>query len=140
MSTEKKVELTSSVKDEHGLTPALRLLDLPRSTWYYHQKQRVPYEEKYAHVRPMLEDILREHPSYGIPRITPELNDRYGRRVNHKVIQELLHLWDLSMLRKAKRPKPSSIRQVILATTPSLENISGPFSRSSCFHRPAELG
>jgi transposase InsO family protein len=115
MSTEKKVELVSSVKDEYALVTTLRVLDLPRSTWYYHQKQKVPYEEKYAHVRPILEEILREHPSYGIPRITPELGDRYGRRINHKVIQELLHLWDLSMLRKARRPKPSRIRQVILA-------------------------
>lgn len=125
MSTEKKVELVTTVKDEYGITPALRVLDLPRSTWYYHQKQKVSYEEKYAHVRPMLEDILREHPSYGIPRITPELSDRYGRRINHKVIQELLHLWDLSMLRKARRPKPSSIRQVILAAGDKANLVKG---------------
>ena len=115
MSAEQKVALASSAKDEYGLAPALIALDLPRATWYYHEKQKIPYEQKYAHVRPILEDILREHPSYGIPRITPELGDRYGRRINHKVIQKLLHLWDLSMLRKAKKPRPSSIRQVILA-------------------------
>ena len=37
MSTEKKVELISSVKDEYGLAPALRALDLPRATWNYHE-------------------------------------------------------------------------------------------------------
>lgn len=42
MSTEKKVELVSSVKDEYGITPALRALELPRSTWYYHQNQKIP--------------------------------------------------------------------------------------------------
>ena len=73
----------------------------------------------------MLEDILREHPSYGIPRITPELSDRYGRRINHKVIQELLHLWDLSMLRKAKKPRPSSIRQAILAAGDKANLVKG---------------
>ena len=99
MSAEKKVELILSVKDEYGLAPVLRALDLPRSTWYYNEKQKIPYEDKYAHIRPILEDVLREHPSYGIPRITPELVERYGRRINHKVIQELLHLWDLSMIR-----------------------------------------
>jgi len=114
MSTEKKIELISSVKDEYGLAPALRALELPRATWYYNEKQRIPYEGKYAHIRPILEDILRDHPSYGIPRITPELADRYGRQINHKVIQELLHIWDLSMLRSAKKPRPSSIRQAIL--------------------------
>ena len=115
MSTEKKVELVSLVKDEYGLAPVLRALELPRATWYYHEKQKISYEEKYAHIRPILEDVLREHPSYGIPRITPELSERHGRQINHKVIQELLHLWDLSMLRKAKKPRPSSIRQAILA-------------------------
>jgi transposase InsO family protein len=83
---------------------------IPRS-----RRSDISYEEKYAHIRPILEDVLREHPSYGIPRITPELSERHGRQINHKVIQELLHLWDLSMLRKAKKPRPSSIRQAILA-------------------------
>ena len=113
------------VKDEYGLAPVLRVLDLPRATWYYHEKQKIPYEEKYAHVRPILEDILREHPSYGIPRITPELADRYGRWINHKVIQELLHLWDLSMLRKAKKPRPSSIRQAILSAGDKANLVKG---------------
>jgi transposase InsO family protein len=125
MSAEKKVELILSVKDEYSLAPALSALDLPRSTWYYHEKQKIPYEQKYAHVRPILEDVLREHPSYGIPRITPELRERYGRRINHKVIQELLHIWDLSMIRKAKKPRPSGIRQVILAAGDKANLVKG---------------
>jgi transposase InsO family protein len=128
MSTQKKVELISSVKDEHGLAPALRALELPRATWYYHPRSRrpdIPYEEKYAHIRPILEDVLREHPSYGIPRITPELADRYGRWINHKVIQELLHLWDLSLLRKAKKPRPGIIRQAILAAGDKANLVKG---------------
>jgi len=125
MSAEKKVELISSVKDEYGLAPALRALALPRSTWYYHEKQKIPYEEKYAHIRPILEDVLREHPSYGIPRITPELSERHGRQVNHKVIQALLHLWDLSLIRKAKKPRPSGIRQVILAAGDKANLVKG---------------
>jgi transposase InsO family protein len=125
MSAEKKVELISSVKDEYGLAPALRALDLPRATWYYHEKQKIPYEQKYAHVRPILEEVLREHPSYGIPRITPELRERHGRRINHKVIQELLHLWDLSMIRNAKKPRPSSIRRVILSAGDKANLVKG---------------
>jgi len=125
MSAEKKVELISSVKDKYGLVPALRVLDLPRATWCYHEKQKIPYEEKYAHIRPILEDVLREPPSYGIPRITPELRERYGRRINHKEIQELLHLWDLSMIRKAKKPRPSGIRLVILAAGDKANLVKG---------------
>ena len=60
MSAEKKVELILSVKDEYGVAPVLRALDLPRSTWHYHENQKIPYEQKYAHIRPILEDVLRE--------------------------------------------------------------------------------
>ena len=93
---------------------------IPRS-----RRPDISYEQKYAHIRPILEDVLREHPSYGIPRITPELRERHGRRINHKVIQELLHLWDLSMIRKAKKPRPSSIRQVILAAGDKANLVKG---------------
>ncbi len=41
------------------------------------------------------------------------------------MIQELLHLWDLSMIRKAKKPRPSSIRQVILAAGDKANLVKG---------------
>ena len=65
MSTGRKVELVASVRDEYELNPALAAVDLPKSTWRvaYHQNKKVPYEEKYAHLRPVLEEIAREHPS-----------------------------------------------------------------------------
>ena len=44
MSAEKKVELILSVKDEYGLAPVLRALDLPRSTWYYHSSQSATWQ------------------------------------------------------------------------------------------------
>lgn len=115
MSTEEKVELVASVRDEYGLAPALAATELPKSTWYYHQLEKVSYEEKYAHVRPLLERIIREHPSYGIPRITPELHETYGEHINHKVVQRLLKLWDLSLLRNVRPPQPSHVQQAIAA-------------------------
>lgn len=115
MSTEEKVELVASVREEHGLAPALAAVELPKSTWYYHRRHKVSYEEKYAHIRPLLEEIARRHPSYGIPRITIELRETYEWVINHKVIQRLLQLWELSLLRNARRPKPSSVQQAIQA-------------------------
>ena len=84
MSTTDKVAFVREVKDEHGLTPALAAMELPRSTWYYHQ-QKVSYAEKYAHLRPLLEQIAREHPEYGVRRTVVELREVYGQVVNHKV-------------------------------------------------------
>jgi transposase InsO family protein len=114
MTTEEKVELVGSVWERYGLAPALAVVELPKSTWYYHQKHKVSYAEKYADVHSLLEKIARQHPEYGIPRITIELREAYQQIINHKVVQRLLKLWDLAILRSARAPKPSKVRQVIL--------------------------
>ena len=113
MTPGQKVALVRSVQDRHGLNLALATVELPKSTWYYHQKHKVAYEKKYAHLWPILEEIAREHPEYGVPRIMPELREAYGIDVNHKVIERLLRIWDLAILRSTHRPRPSGIQQVI---------------------------
>jgi putative transposase len=113
MKSEQKVALVESVKERYGLNLALAAAELPKSTWYYHQNHKLSYEEKYAHLLPVLETIAREHPEYGVPRIMPELREEHGCDVNHKVIERLLGLWDLLILRSTRRPKPSSVQQAI---------------------------
>jgi putative transposase len=114
MTVEQKVGLVKSVKDAFGLNRALVALDLPKSTWYYHQRHKVDYAEKYAYLLPTLEEIARQHPEYGVPRIMPELREVYGIQVNHKVIECLLGLWDLSILRSTHPARPSYIQQAIV--------------------------
>jgi putative transposase len=115
MSLSEKVALVASVREEYSLTAALSALEIPKATWYYHTQHKVPYEQKYAHLRPLLEQIARDHPAYGIPRITPELRDSYGQQINHKVVQRLLQTWELALLRSTHVPEPSPVRQVIVA-------------------------
>jgi len=103
----------ASVQDTHGLAPALDVVGLPKSTWYYHRRQKVSFAEKYVHLQPVLEEIARTHPEYGVPRTVVELRETYGLRVNHKVVRRLHRLWDLALLRATRAPKPSPIRQVI---------------------------
>lgn len=107
------MDYVASVQETHGLAPALSVVGLPRSTWYYHRRQKVSFAEKYAHLRPVLEEIARAHPEYGVPRTVVELRETYGLQVNHKVVRRLHRLWDLALLRATKAPKPSPIRQVI---------------------------
>ena len=114
MRPEQKVSLVEAVKETYGLNCALAAVELPRSTWYYHQNDKVDYEEKYAHLRPILEAIAREYPEYGLPRIMVELRDAYQCHVNHKVVERLLGLWDLCILRGTRRRKPSGVQQAIL--------------------------
>lgn len=113
MTSEQKVTLVETAKDTHGLNLALATIDLPKSTWYYHQKHKVAYEEKYADLFPILEEIARAHPEYGVPRIMPELRDEHHIDVNHKVVERLLGIWDLSILRSTHRPRPSSVQKAI---------------------------
>jgi hypothetical protein len=53
MSAEKKVELILSVKDEYGVAPVLRALDLPRSTWHYHSSQSATRQYRMKRNMPM---------------------------------------------------------------------------------------
>ena len=113
MTSEQKVTLVETAKDTYGLNLTLAAIDLPKSTWYYHQKHKVAYEDKYADLFPILEEIARAHPEYGVPRIMPELRDEHHIDVNHKVVERLLGIWDLSILCSTHRPRPNSVQKVI---------------------------
>ena len=112
MTTKAKVALVRTVRDRYGLQPALEVLGLPRSTWYYHTRRRT-YAEKYTHLKEPLEAIAESHPGYGYRRTTPELRETHGFRVNRKVVQRLHQLWDLPLRRAVRPPKPSGVRQAI---------------------------
>jgi putative transposase len=114
MTPEQKVGLVQAVKDAHGLNCALAAVELPKSTWYYHQNDKVDYEEKYGHLKPILEAIARKYPEYGLPRIMAELRDVHDCHVNHKVVERLLRVWDLRILRGTRRRKPSGVYRAIL--------------------------
>jgi transposase InsO family protein len=115
MTNEQKVALVEEAREEYGLARALAAVDLPKSVWYYHLNQKVTYADKYDYLLPDLDEIARRHPEYGWPRVTVELRETYGHRVNHKVVQRLLNLGDLRLIRSTRRPKPSKIRQAIQA-------------------------
>ena len=114
MSVAAKVALVEGTRAEFGLNAALCALGLSRSTWYY-QAERQTYGEKYEHLRGALEAIAREHPEYGYRRTTTELQEVYDEPVNEKVVRRLHLLWDLPLVRSTRRPRPSGIRQVLVA-------------------------
>lgn len=115
MTPADKVARVAQVRADFGLAPALRVLELPRATWYHHQRHVRPYAERYADLRGPLEEIARQHPGYGYRRMTVELQQAYQRSVNHKVVQRLLKTWDLRVIRGVRRPRPSGIRQAVQA-------------------------
>ncbi len=113
MTTAQKVEVARDAVRSFPLGSVLSILELPRSTWYYNREPRSGYVERYAQLRPVLEEIAREHTEYGYRRTTTELQEGYGLLVNHKVVQKLHQLWDLPLLRSIRPPKPSAVRKII---------------------------
>lgn len=105
----------ASVREKYSLTAALSAFEIPKATSYSHTQQKVPYEQKYAHLRSLLEQIARDHPGYSILWITRKLRDSYGQRINHKVVRRSLQTWELALLCSPHVPEPSLVRQVIVA-------------------------
>jgi hypothetical protein len=113
MSILQKVTLVQTAAPEWGLRPALTAVGLARATWYYYRRRQRGYAEKYWHLRRPLEAIARAHSEYGYRRVTAELRAVWGHDINHKVVQRLHRLWDLPLLRRTHRPRPSGIQQAI---------------------------
>ena len=125
MSTEQKVALVRSRSESCGLPAVLAALGLPRSTWHYHQHQKVSYTDKYQDLRQPLETIARKHSEYCYRRTAVELREAYGCRVNHKVVQRLHQAWDLPLIRGTRPPKPSGIRRAIMAAGDRINLVTG---------------
>ncbi len=117
MSRAEQVTRVARVVGAFRLTTALRAIGLPRATWYRHQRRRA-YADKYGYLREALEQIGRTHPEYGYRRVAVELQRTWGQPVNARVVRRLHRLWDLPLLRTARRPRPSGIQRVITTAGP----------------------
>ena len=108
----------------YGLNVTLDAIGLPKSTWYYWKNKKVDYEEKYAHLRAPLIDILRENPSYGYRRIEPDLKE-LGYPVGETGVRHVLRMWDLSLQRWAGKPKPSVPREMLAKDGHGMNLVAG---------------
>ena len=104
--TREKVALVKEHAPRYGLNQALAALELPKSTWYYWEREKREAEEKYAALRTPLFEVLERHPEYGYRRIVPELKAR-GCPVGETAVRRVLGLWDLGLRRRTRKPKAS---------------------------------
>lgn len=107
------MQIVRANRDKFGLNRMLSVLDLPSSTWYYREKEKEKFEDKYNHLKPVIEEVIRAHPEYGRPRITRQLQEVHGIDVNHKVVGRLLRKWDLALLRAARETSPSPVEKAL---------------------------
>lgn len=87
---------------EFNLRILLDILNLSRSTYYYHLK-RLAQKDKDSDLKETIQDIYAEHKErYGYRRVHLELKNR-GLYVNHKKVQRLMTELGLKARIRAKR-------------------------------------
>jgi putative transposase len=80
----------------------LQIANLPRSTYYYHQK-RFSQPQKHQHERLVIRQICAEHKGrYGYRRVTLTLH-QYGYPTNHKLVMKLMAEENLTCRLRPKR-------------------------------------
>jgi len=106
------VKLVENHKHNYGLNTCLAAIGLPKSTWYYQNKEKVSYREKYSHLREPIMRVVREHSGYGYRRILPDLEEK-GHQVGEFVLRRSLNRLNLGLLRSVSKPKPSLPRSYL---------------------------
>ncbi len=106
------MKLVNQHANNYGLNTCLAAIGLPKSTWYYHNKEKVSYEKKYSYLKDPLLKTIREHPGYGYRRILPDLGEK-GHQVGEFVLRRSLNRFNLGLLRSVSKPKPSSPRSYL---------------------------
>lgn len=91
----------------------LSVLELPKTTWSYRENEKEELEDKYASVKPLIEDVIDKYPEYGRPRITEELQQTHWLDINHKVVGKLLRTWDVALKRAARETGLNPVEQAI---------------------------
>lgn len=94
-----------------SLSLCLRLLSLPRSTYYAHQQTRT-LKDRNQKLKTVLHQIILKNPGYGYRRLKDALAKK-KMVVNHKLLKKLLRVWGLSLPRKLKRKRKSGIEQIL---------------------------
>ena len=81
--------MIQELRQEFKLEMLLKIAQLPRSTFYYHNKKQ-NQEDKYAHAKAEITAIYHENKGrYGYRRVTDELRNR-KIYLNHKTVQRLM--------------------------------------------------
>ena len=69
--------------------------------------------------------ILKDHPDYGRPRMTVELRERLGYRINHKRVGRLLRDNGWGVIRYLPRQSKSGVQKILHHRKGNLDKVSG---------------
>jgi putative transposase len=89
------------------------LLGISKGTYYNSKYPKDRLEEKYQNIRKFVGRVIKNNPCYGIRRIKASLFEDYGIIVGRDTLGILLKLWGLSIRRKTRKRKPSTIERIL---------------------------
>ena len=118
MKNTEKVVLVDALKGRYALPKILKLLQLPKSSYYYHLSKRT-WKDKYEEVRSLLRDLFCENNAcYGYRRLKALLA-REGINLSEKVVIRLMKEEDL-VVKLKRRAKYSSFKGDLDPLVPNL--------------------
>jgi transposase InsO family protein len=92
------------------------LLDVFKSSYYYHQHSRTltigEKEKREEELKQKIIKIIEDNPAYGYRRIKPELK-KQGIIINHKKLLFFLRKWGLNIKRKIIKKTKSGIDKIL---------------------------
>ncbi|WP_152312662.1 IS3 family transposase [Streptococcus pneumoniae] len=98
----RKTKIVQELVTDFSLDILLKIIKLARPTYYYHLKQ-LDQSDKDCDIKAEIQSIYTEHKgNYGYRRMTLELRNR-GFVVNHKKVQRLMKVLDLTARIRRKR-------------------------------------
>ncbi len=103
-------------KGEYGLNFCCRILDVLKSSYYYHIHSRTltikdkELEEEY--LKQKVIKVIEDNPAYGYRRLIPELK-KQGVIINHKKLLLLLKRWGLNLRRSIVKKFKGGINDIL---------------------------
>lgn len=88
LTNKEKVMMIDTLKNKYSLPLLLKMLELPKSSYYYHKKNH--YTDKYVHLKKQIKEIFKQNRCcFGYRRIHALLK-REGIKVSEKIIRRIM--------------------------------------------------
>ena len=118
LKNREKAVVIDAMKNRYPLPNLLRLLNMAKSSYYYHETA-IKQPDKYSHIRKKIIELFNENRKcYGYRRIHQELK-RLGITISEKIVRDIMKAENLLVMSKRQK-KYSSYKGEI---TPEVENV-----------------
>ena len=102
LKNHEKAVVIDAMKDRYPLPNLLRLLNMAKSSYYYH-KTAIKQPDKYSHIRKKIIELFNENRKcYGYRRIHQELK-RLGITISEKIVRDIMKSENLLVMSKRQK-------------------------------------